>query len=116
MGPTDSRLVDAVCVVVAEQLRASNGTRPGMPNYQILTVSAVAQTIMVAFRQPNLNKHEILVWAMDFPPGGHTLCTAEAIITENFLEDMCIEGSVNWKRCRRIEVGDLSILLPPQYS
>lgn len=53
---------------------------------------------------------------MDLPPGNHTLWTAEAIITENFLEDMCIEGSVNWQRWRRIGVGDLSILLPPQYS
>ncbi len=42
MGPTQGRLVEAVCVVVAEQLLASNGTRPGLPNYEIPSVSAVA--------------------------------------------------------------------------
>ncbi len=113
MGPTQGRLVEAVCVVVAEQLLASNGTRPGLPNYEIPSVSAVAQTVMVAFRQPDLDKQETLVCAMDLPAGNHTLWTTEAIITENFLEDMCIEGSVNWQRWRRIGVGDLST---PQYS
>jgi hypothetical protein len=76
MGPIRGRLVDAVCVVVAEQLRASNGTRSGMPDYEILSVSAVAQTVMVAFRQPDLDKQQTLVWTMDLPPGNHTLWTA----------------------------------------
>lgn len=44
-----------------------------MPDYEILSVSAVAQTVMVAFRQPDLDKQQTLVWTMDLPPGNHTL-------------------------------------------
>lgn len=85
----------AVCAVVREQLRISpTGGRPGLPQFDVVSVSDVGDVICVAFRQEQVDPARTFVWTIAWPPGDQNLWSAEAIITENFL-DMAFEGTRN---------------------
>ncbi|WP_053960288.1 hypothetical protein [Sulfobacillus thermosulfidooxidans] len=95
-------LVEAVCVVVLEQLQESTNSRLGLPAYTIMTVSPIGNSICVAFRQQNIDPNRIFVWVIEFPPMPQNLWSAEAIITENFLEDMLELTFRTWREQKKL--------------
>ncbi|AEW04100.1 hypothetical protein Sulac_0568 [Sulfobacillus acidophilus DSM 10332] len=104
----------AVCAVVREQLRITPaGGRPGLPQFDVVSVSVVGHAICIAFRQGQVDPARTFVWTIPWPPGDQNLWSAEAIITENFLEDMAIEGTQNWAGRTWMETASLTFLGDP---
>ncbi|AEJ39293.1 hypothetical protein TPY_1103 [Sulfobacillus acidophilus TPY] len=83
---------------------------PPLPSVDIVSVTPVAHHVFIAFRQPDIDPARTFIWVMEFPPEPTTPAVAEAIITENFLEEMVGEGAYNWPAERRLDIDRLTFL------
>ncbi|WP_101494363.1 hypothetical protein [Sulfobacillus thermosulfidooxidans] len=84
---------------------------PSLPSFSVVSVSAVGEAIWIAFRQPSADPTRTFVWVMDLPPmKSLSADVAEAIITENFLEEMAFAGTRNWVDRPWLETGSLTFL------
>lgn len=106
-------LILATCHLVYDTLRkVAQDSRHvvSLPGVDIVSVTPVAYHVFIAFRQPDIDPTRTFVWIMEFPPEPTTPALAEAVITENFLEEMVGEGADNWPSARRLDIDRLTFL------
>jgi hypothetical protein len=75
-------------------------TERDLPPFRVVDVVHLGDTILCAFEQLDGQFPDtILVWTITLPDDSNwgTVAVAEAIVTENFLEDLQLAGPGGWK-------------------
>jgi hypothetical protein len=101
--------LDALCAVVRQTLMAvAASTERDLPPFRVVDVVHLGDTILCAFEQLDGQFPDtILVWTMPVPENLGTVAVAEAIVTENFLEDLELAGPGGWKNHMPTRIGRL---------
>lgn len=78
-----------------------------------MDVVHVGSTILCGFQQYTHDlAHTVLIWSMDVPDVG-SVAVAEAIVTENFLEDLQLFGRVGWTSKKLVREGSVTFIIEP---
>ncbi len=106
-GQTAEALIEAVLTRVA---RNPGDPRVPTPSFQVVQVGRIANTFLIAFKQAGMDS-QTLVFAMDVPPAMTAAGVIEALVTENFLEDLRVDGSTGWKERALTRIGELLFIV-----
>ena len=100
--PSPEHLIAAVLAKVSE---SPGDPRVPTPAFQVIHVIRVADSIVIAFMQPELG-NATLIYAMDIPRDVTAAPLIEAIITENFLDDLRMYGTQGWNGRMLQRIGE----------
>lgn len=100
-------LIEAVLSRVA---RNPGDPRVPTPQFDVVHVVRIENTVLIAFKQGGMGRNT-LVYAMDVPPDMTSAGVIEALVTENFLEDLRIYGGGGWTAQTLRRVGELLFIL-----
>jgi hypothetical protein len=100
--PSPEHLIAAVLAKVSE---SPGDPRVPTPAFQVIHVIRVADSILIAFMQPELG-NDTLIYAMDIPRDVAAAPLIEAIITENFLDDLRMYGTHGWNGRMLQRIGE----------